>query len=189
MPIPPPPTVPRPRRRTYGAAGAVLLVLAAVLYAGHVLIAGDGSHSWDRHASPPAQVQVTAGQSYFVSTVDGPDVTPSPQPLSCEFTVPGTGRGGGLSLVALDAASRSTHAVASFVSPVSGAIAVTCRGGTVGSRAVFVDDSDDAGTDSGSWLLVLAVLAGLPGAGLVLGALYTRGTRRRVARLTPGPSA
>lgn len=187
VPIPPPPVAPRARRRYGGVVGAALLVLAVVSGVGHVLLSGAGSHSWDRHATPPADVVLTAGTSYSVSTADGPGVVANPAPLACTYTG-ADGAGGPVTLVAENSDSRATHAVARFVSPVTGRVSVGCTGGAVGSRPVFVDDADDAGSDLAGWTLLLAVLAGVAGVGLVLGASYRRLGVPRVSGVTADPA-
>ena len=187
VPIPPPPEPPAVPRRYGGVVGGALLVIAVVLVVGHVLLSGSGSHSWDRHATPPGSVTLSAGTSYFVSTADGPGAAPAPAKLACTYTDAGGGSGP-LTLTVENADSRATHAVARFVSPVTGRVAVGCSGGTVGTRPVFVDDADSAASDAAGWLLVLGVVAGVAGVGLALGASYRRFGVPRVSGNTADPT-
>lgn len=173
MPIPPPPAAPRAQRSYGGLVGVALLVAAVVFGTGYVLLAGRGTHSYDRHPSPPAQVRLTAGKQYLLSTVAGPGVAPAADPLACTYTTPG-GSPAGLQVTAEKTDSRATHAVATFVAPVSGPVSVGCTGGAVGTRPVFVDDADGSPVDVAGILLLLGVVCAVPGAGLVLGALYRR---------------
>ncbi|MHA3701430.1 hypothetical protein ACXR2U_04540 [Jatrophihabitans sp. YIM 134969] len=191
VPIPPPPVEPRPRRSYAGLVGVALLALAIVFGLGYLVRSGQGEHSYDRNPTPPAAVRLTAGQDYLLSTVDGPGAVPAAAQLSCTLTT-AAGATMPLPVTAEAADSRATHAVGKFVAPVSGSVSVACTGGAVGTRALFVDDADDAHTDLAGLMLLLCVVCAVPAVGLVLGALYRRfGAEPRdlVSGVTEDPGA
>lgn len=174
--VPPPPAVPAaPAHRTHGRIGVVLLGLGLLAFLAHVVVAGGGSHAYDRNPVPPRVVTLTAAAPYLVSTVDGPGAVGDGAPLACTYRAPGAAPpGAALAVSPVTVDSHATHAIGSFVAPVGGPLVITCTGGPVGRQAVFIDNADSTAVDASGLLLVLATLSLLIGAGLGLGALSQR---------------
>lgn len=150
-----------------------MIAIGLLAYVGQQLASTGGPHSYDPSAVAPKTVTLTAGATYLLSTAQGPKAAPAATPLRCAYrTTSGLPVQDALAVQPLSGDTRATHAVASFVSPVGGRVMITCSGGTVGSREVFVDNSDAAPGDPAGLLLLLAVVTLLAGSGLLLGGWY-----------------
>ena len=123
---------------------------------------------------PPATAHVTEGKTYGLSVPGGvstlrkrgADVN-SPE---CQWSAAGTGTQV-LQAQAGGPDTKAINVVATFVSPVTGDIAVSCAGW----GAMFIDDADSTPADVAGWLLVLAVVALTAGVGLGVSALRSAG--------------
>lgn len=177
--VPPPPAAPSPpSHRTHGRVGLLLVVLGLAAFVAHVLVAGGGSHAYDRNPVPPGVVAFTAGSPYLVSTGEGPGAAGDGAPLTCTYRAPDASPpGAALAVSPVTVDSHATHAIGSFIAPVGGPLVITCTGGPVGRQAVFIDNADSAAVDVSGVLVGLATLGLLVGAGLGLGALFVRGRR------------
>jgi len=165
-----------PSRRA--AIAIVLLALGVVFAALHRIADGGESHSYNRGALAPGSVHVTAGNLYEVSTPGGVAGLRQ-RGLSIQLktcTYQGAGAAGTLSLAPLGAGTRTVHAVATFVSPVTGQVSIDCPGLPQGT---FIDDADDAIPDPAGLFVLLATVAFTIGAALGLSALYRASVRRR----------
>jgi hypothetical protein len=173
------------RRSTRLSVGAVtLLVLGVVFGALYHVENGREHHSYNAGAKAPDLVRVTLGKQYEVSTPGGIDALihhgVSIDSISCTYSQAGTGSSSReLDTTALGSSTRTVHAVATFVAPVTGDIHLACQGFTGG---VFVDDADDVAADPAGLLLLLATIALTIGAALALSVLY----RREPAGREPG---
>ena len=164
-----------PSRRA--ASAIVLLALGVVFAVLYRISDGSESHSYNRGALAPRSVHVTAGKLYEVSTPGGVAGLQrrglSVQLKTCTYQGAGAGA---LSLTPLGADTRTVHAVATFVSPVTGQLSIDCPGLPQGT---FVDDADDAGADPAGLFLLLATVGFTVGSALGLSALYNASARRR----------
>jgi hypothetical protein len=149
-----------PARR--GAIAVVLLVLAAVFFAGYLVFNGSEHHSFNAGATPPTTVHVTVDKTYEISTPGG---IPSllhrhldPDAITCQYTS-SDGAVHQQQISTLGSGSRATHAVATFVADTTGDIHLSCTGLTGGT---FVDDADNgAGDPAGLFLLLSTIALGL----------------------------
>ena len=66
--------------------------------------------------------------------------------------------------------SRTVHAFATFVGPVTGKISIACNG----VPALFVDDADDVSSDPAALFVLLATICLTLGTALALSQLYRR---------------
>jgi hypothetical protein len=179
--------VPEPRRgvadRTRAVLGLVLLVGAILAFCARPVLAPH-DRSWSADARPLASYELIAGRLYHLSTVEGP-IEGSRVPLSCTWRpVDATGAADVQPAVLASTpieGERITHIVASFTAPATGRVQVTCAG----QAAVFIDDAEGLGRDSGSVLLIAGIGLGL--AGLCLAASGVRAARP-VTRPKPGPA-
>lgn len=167
-----------PSRRA--AIAIVLLALGVVFAVLYRTSDGGESHSYNRGALAPRGVHVTAGNLYEVSTPGGVAGLQrrglSIQLKTCTYQRAGVT--GTVSLTPLGADTRTVHAVATFVSPVTGEVSIDCPGLPQGT---FVDDADDASADPAGLFVLLATVAFTVGAALGLSALYSASGRRKVA--------
>jgi len=166
---------------------AVLLLVAAVLFAGvHRVADGSEHHSYNSGSQPASAYQLTAGRQYRLSTRGGLDdlvkrgvnVT-SPQ---CTWSTD-TSTSQFLQVTPIGTDARSTHAVASFVAPAGGRLHIDCAD----FGAISVDDADNATFDLAGLFLVLTVITLTAGAAFGMSALYRRQTRRMQASVRAAP--
>jgi hypothetical protein len=154
-----------------GILGGVLMAMAALFAACYRIADGLGSHSFNAGAQPPAAVRLTAGHLYQLSVPGGMAALRKagidPNVPSCTWSSAGTASAV-LTVQPLGADNKSIHAVATFVSPVTGRVRVDC--GAWGE--VFVDDADDAGTDLAGFFVLAATCALTVGGALVMWALW-----------------
>ena len=151
-------------------AAIALLVAGLVLAASYRVVSGTEHTAYASGGEPPPSSHVTEGTTYGLSVVGGvralqqrgANVT-SPE---CQWSAPG-GAGQVLQAQASGPDTKATNVVATFVSPVTGDITVTCAGW----GSMYIDDADNAPADGAGWLLVLAVLALMVGVGLGVSAL------------------
>jgi hypothetical protein len=146
-----------PARR--GTIGLAFLVLGLILFAGYLVFNGGEHHSFNAGATPPTTVHVTGGKTYEISTPGGiPALLHrhlDPNAITCEYT----SADGGVhqqQVSPLGSGSRTTHAVATFVAPVTGDIHLSCTGLTAGT---FVDDADNSPGDPAGLLLLLSTIS------------------------------
>jgi hypothetical protein len=165
------------------AALAIGLIALAALFA--VLYRLDNSrenHSYNAGATPPANVRLTMGKTYEISTPGGlPSLTDrgvNPASLNCNYTPVVGSSTQQLAITALGNDSRTTHAVATFTAPVSGLVHIECRA----LIATFIDDADNVSGDPAGFFLLLCTIALTVGAMLGLSVLY----RYRTAAAVPG---
>jgi len=150
-------------------------VVFAVLYK----VGNSGEdHSYNDGGRPPTNVHVTLGRNYEISTPGGVPATiardGNATTLNCNYTpVIGTSTQQ-LTTTPLGAGTRTTHAVATFVAPVTGLIHVECRG----LASTYIDDADDVSGDPAGLFLLLCIITLSAGAMFGLSALYRRSTDR-----------
>jgi hypothetical protein len=155
------------------AALAIGLIALAALFA--VLYRIDNSredHSYNTGATPPANVRLTMGKTYEISTPGGPSSLAgrgvNPASLNCNYTPVVGSSTQQLAITALGSDTRTTHAVATFTAPVSGMVHIECRALT----ATFIDDADNVSGDPAGLFLLLCTIALTVGAMLGLSVLY-----------------
>lgn len=165
----------RPSR--YGLIGVVLLVLAVACVGGYRVVASDEHHAYAASGVPAASSQVTTGRTYLLAVPGGVHALAKAGVdaghLQCQWSAPGSGAQL-LAVVPLGSSTKATDAIATFLGPYTGPIAVTC----VGWGAVFIDNADDASTDYAGMLLLLATIGFTLGLALALSGL--RGRSRSV---------
>jgi hypothetical protein len=159
------------RRR---GALAVVFILLTVLFAGLYRVAdGVEKHSYSSGAIPPTTVELTTGHTYEISLPGGREgLKRAGIPASaaqCTWSQ-GNQIQQPLTVTAISADLRPTHAIATFTSPVSGEVHVDCAD----FGAVYIDDADNAGTDYAGLFLLLTAGCLLLGVALGLSALYAR---------------
>jgi hypothetical protein len=171
-------------RRALVAIG--LLVAGLALAASYRVVSGTEHTAYASGGLPATGAQVTEGKTYGLSVPGGVDElrkrganVNSPE---CSWSVPG-GASQVLSAQASGADTKAINVVATFTSPVTGPIAVTCAGW----GAMYIDDADNAPADVAGWLLVLAVIALTVGVGLGVSALRSAGNLAPSGRTSGGP--
>ena len=157
---------------------AVVLVVAAALFAGLYRVAdGAEKHSYNSGAVPPTTVRLTQGHSYEISVPGGRDALANRGIATAQAQCSWSQEGRPdevLNVTAISAGVRPTHAIATFVAPVSGQVHINCPEW----GAVYVDDSDDSGWDYAGLFLVLTAICLTLGVALLLSALYARSAGR-----------
>lgn len=156
------------------AVAAVLLLLGIGFAAAYRVISGTQHQAFSAGAVPPASSQVTEGKTYQLAVPGGVsglkkrglDVS-TPQ---CEWSVDGSGSQV-LQVAAGGADTKAINVVATFISPVTGAIRVDCAGW----GPMYIDNADNTPADVAGWFLVLSVIALAIGAGLGVSALRMAG--------------
>jgi hypothetical protein len=155
------------------AALAIALIALAALFA--VLYRIDNSredHSYNAGATPPANVRLTMGKTYEISTPGGPSGLAgrgvNAASLNCNYTPVVGSSTQQLATTSLGSDTRTTHAVATFTAPISGMVHIECRALT----ATFIDDADNVSGDPAGLFLLLCTLALTVGAMLGLSVLY-----------------
>ena len=173
MPAPPNPSVAR-RSRVAGArnALAVLLLASGVLFGVFYRFADNAeNHSYNAGAQPHFPVHVTLGKQYELSTPGGSDAL-----LKREVIVSGIqctfGQDGSSSTLGITPLtdSRTVHAFATFVGPLTGDISVSCNGVPL----LFVDDADNVPSDPAALFVLLATICLTLGTAVALSQLYRR---------------
>ena len=157
---------------------AVALIIATVLFAGLYRVAnGVEKHSYNAGAVPPTTVVLTSGRTYEISLPGGRDalekrgVSVTQALAQCAWTQrSGSPSEQVLDVTVVSADVRPTHAIATFVAPVSGRVHIDCAGW----GAVYVDNADNAGWDYAGLFLVLTTICLTLAVALGLSALYAR---------------
>jgi len=166
---------------------AVGLIALAALFA--VLYRIDNSredHSYNAGATPPTTVRLTKGRTYEISTPGGRSTLAatgaSAGALNCNYTTVRGAETAELTTTSLGSDTRTTHAVATFVAPVSGLVHIECRALT----ATFIDDADNVSGDPAGLFLLLCTISLTIGAMVGLSVLYRyRNASRPPPRLPP----
>lgn len=143
------------------AAGAVLLVLALVLFAGSRVIAAGQRHAYDPAANPPPAYHVTAGKTYQLSSTRSVAELKKAgvlTDLAC-FLMSSTGEQTPVTLSSTADDDRNLHLFATMVAPGTEEVHLSCTG----IPEVFLDDADNAAPDRSAPLVLLAIVAGLLG--------------------------
>jgi hypothetical protein len=143
----------------------LLLVLGLVLVGLGLVFHATESHAY-ADGTAPTSVRVHPGKTYLISVPGGVKALAKHADVSapqCSYQLVGSAGAAPLD-VTPETATNATNAVGSFVSPVDGQISIDC----LGWGPVYVDDSDDAGFDVSTALLVLGSVVLL--AGVVVGA-------------------
>jgi hypothetical protein len=176
--IEPAPSSRASRSRDLAPLSVLLLGVGVVFAVLYVVFNGSEHHSFNAGALAPDTVHVTAGKTYEISTPGGVKAIAKrggdPNTVSCSYTV-SNGASAPLTVAALGTGTRTTHAIATFLAPVTGRIHVDCQGLAGGT---YVDNSDDAATDYSGLFILLSVFAFTGGAGFGMSALYRRSTAR-----------
>ncbi len=182
-----------------GVALAVALIVLGIVFA--VLYRYENSretHSYNDGGAAPVYVHLTDGKQYEISTPGGMDALTkagsSASALNCSYTPQDGAATTALTTTSLGAGTRTTHAVATFTSPVTGLVRVECRA----LQSVYIDDADNVGGDPAGLFLLLCTITLSVGAMFGLSALYWRrrpqagdpasDDRLRVGPTTAGPS-
>ncbi|HEX8092989.1 hypothetical protein [Jatrophihabitans sp.] len=166
----------RQRRDRSGAslaAGAVLVMLALVLFAGSRVVAAGQRHAYDPAANPPPAYHVTAGKTYQLSSTRSVAELKKAGllgDLAC-FITSSTGEQTPLTLASTAEDDRNLHLFATMVAPSTGEVHLSCTG----IPDVFVDDADNAAPDRSALLMVLSIVAGLLGVIAACSGGYARG--------------
>jgi hypothetical protein len=167
------------RRQRTAALAIVLLALAIVFAVLYWIENHSEHHSYNAGARAPQTVHVTKNKQYEISVPGGvkrlaAEGIPGGN-VTCTYTTSTvTGSvGQALSVTALGSDTRTVHAVATFVAPVTGQIHIACAH----VASVFVDDADDVSADPAGLFIVLTTIALTLAAALGLSALYGRPPR------------
>jgi hypothetical protein len=161
------------------AAGAVLLVLAVVLFGGSRVVAAGQRHAYDPAANPPPAYHLTAGKTYQLSSARSvaelkkAGVLDNP---AC-FVTSNTGEQAPVTLASTADDDRNLHLFATMVAPSTGDVHLSCTG----IPEVFVDDADNAAPDRSALLVLLSIVAGLLGVIAACSGGYARGAGRQPA--------
>jgi hypothetical protein len=171
------PEVAQPRARAgIGARGLLaiaLVVLAAVFALLYRFENSRENHSYNSGATPPLTVHVTLGKQYEISTPGGPKALTArvgSGSLNCNYTAVNGKSTDQLDTTRLDDGTRTTHAVATFVAPVTGLVHIECRA----LQSTFIDDADNVGGDPAGLFVLLCTICLTVGAMLGLSVLYHR---------------
>jgi hypothetical protein len=174
--------------RTGRGALAVALIILGILFA--VLYRYENSrenHSYNDGGAAPIYVHLTAGKQYEISTPGGMDalvkVGSSASALNCNYTPQDGPATAVLTTTSLGTGTRTTHAVATFSSPVTGLVRVECRA----LQSTYIDDADNVGGDPAGLYLLLCTITLSVGAMLGLSALYWRRRPERSIAVDEGP--
>ena len=169
---------PRDRSGASLAAGAVLLMLALILFAGSRVVAAGQRHAYDPASNPPPAYHVTAGKIYQLSSARSVAELKKAGllgDLACLRTS-ATGEQTPVTLASIADDDRNLHLFATMVAPATGEIHLSCSG----IAEVFLDDADNAAPDRSALLVLLATVAGLLG---VIAACSGGYARSRVSHL------
>jgi hypothetical protein len=162
-----------------GLVSVILLVFGAVFFFLYLVLNGSEHHSFNTGATAPSSVHITEGKVYEISTPGGVVGLQhrglDPNSISCSYTEIGGGQPTALTIVSLGADTRTTHAVSTFVAPVTGDVHLDCSELTGG---VFVDDADNAAGDPAGLFLLLATIAAALAVPLGMSFLYARSVAR-----------
>jgi len=155
------------------ATGAVLLILALLLFAGSRVIAAGQRHAYDPAANPPPAYHLSAGKTYQLSSTRSVAELKKAgllADLAC-FTTSSTGVQTPVTLSTTADDDRNLHLFATMVAPSTDEYHLSCTG----IPDVFVDDADNAAPDRSALLVLLSIVAGLLGVIAVCSGGYARG--------------
>jgi hypothetical protein len=164
-----------------GLLAIALIVLAAVFAVLYRVENSSEDHSYNSGATPPLTVHVTLGRQYEISTPGGPKALTArvgAGSLNCNYTAVNGSSTDALDTTRLDDGTRTTHAVGTFIAPVTGSVRIECRALT----ATFIDDADDVSGDPAGLFLLLCTICLTVGAMLGLSVLYQRSLARTGGR-------
>jgi hypothetical protein len=154
-------------------AGAILLVLALVLFGGSRVVAAGQRHAYDPGASPPTSYSITAGKTYQLSSARSVAQLKKAgllSDLACYLTSGASGEQTPLALASTSDDDRNLHIFATMIAPSTGRVSLSCAG--IGG--VFVDDADNAAPDRSALLMLLSIAFGLLGVIAACSGGYTR---------------
>lgn len=162
----------------YRGIGAVVMVIAAVFFAGLYRVADSAEkHSYNVGAVPPTTVKLTAGRTYEISLPGGRAALLargfSPKDARCSWSPGSSDVWQPLTVTPLSSDLRPTHAIATFVAPVGGRVHIDCAEW----GAVYVDDADNSGWDYAGLFVVLTAICLFLAVALGASALYARSSR------------
>jgi hypothetical protein len=158
-----------------------LIVLAAVFAVLYRVENSSEDHSYNSGATPPLTVHVTTGKQYEISTPGGPKALTArvgSGALNCNYTPVNGNSTDALDTTRFDDGTRTTHAVGTFVAPVTGSVRIECRALTT----TFIDDADNVSGDPAGLFLLLCTICLTVGAMLGLSVLYQRSIARSGGR-------
>lgn len=164
-----------PGARAGRGALAIVLIVVGVLFAMlYRYENGRENHSYNDGGPAPTYVHLTAGKQYEISTPGGMDALVkgggSASALNCNYTPQDGTATSQLSTTSLGTGTRTVHAVATFVGPVTGLVRVECRA----LQSTYIDDADNVGGDPAGLFLLLCAITLSIGAMFGLSALYWR---------------
>ena len=185
--------VPTARRRA--TAGVIspgmatgLLLLGLLSLALWRVLSGTEHQAFAKGATPAESYQVTAGKTYSLAVPGGVPAllnhgiqevsgkSGTVLGLSCEWSVDGSAN----QILAISPESLDTKAetdVASFTSPVTGDLRVTCDGW----GRMFVADADKGSADPSGYFLLLSIAALTLGGAMALSIGYSASLAREAA--------
>jgi len=152
------------------AVGAVLILLAVLIYGLSRFLASGQSHSYDAGASPPATVRLIAGKQYQLSSPVGVGTLRKRgqlDALSCYWSTDGNVQNP-LQIQQTSSDDRDLHTFATVIAPSSGRLVIGCSG----MAKVVVDDAECSGRDVSAAVVLLSVLVGTVGVPLAVSGWY-----------------
>ncbi|HEU5267753.1 MAG TPA: hypothetical protein VFU35_13680 [Jatrophihabitans sp.] len=173
---------PRSRRvRLFISLGLLLVVAAGVLLVARYLTAHYERHSFVDGQPPPRYVSVQAGRTYWISVPGGveyeKDLGQPPAALQCNATQR-NGPQFTLDLAREGNDTKMVNAIASFRSPVTGRVHVTC----VGLPDVYLDGTS---SDPSGVLLVVGTVLLTVGVPILLSGLRSATAQRAERAVRP----
>lgn len=165
-------------------AGVVLVALGLILWVMHHLLAGQEHHSYTSGSSPPRQVELHDGTTYWLAVPGGVAAAKKAGVDTTTLTCTAQRVGAAdvpLRITVQERGTKAVDQIASFPSPLSARVHIACDG----LDAVYVDN---ATADPSGYLLVLATIALAVGIPLLLSGLRRRGRggrRSDVERIDP----
>jgi len=175
--------------RISAASLAVLLLALGVSFAVLYRITDNAEHhSFNAGAKAPDSVHVTAGKQYEISTPGGVKRLAgngiAGGAVTCTYSTLDGSEGGQLTVAPLGVDTRTVHAIATFVAPITAQVRIKCSG----MSGVFVDDSDDAAADPAGLFILLTTIALAAGAALAMSVLYRRPPRNPATSPATSPA-
>jgi hypothetical protein len=133
-------------------------------------------HSFNAGATPPLNVELSIGKQYEISTPGGVDEVANRgadlKALGCTYTTPDNSDLQPLDVTPIED-GRTTHAVATFNSPITATVHVQCAALT----KTFVDDADNGSADVAGFFILMCTITLTAGVALGLSVLYRRQPR------------
>jgi hypothetical protein len=165
-----------------------LLLLGLLSLALWRVLSGSEHQAFAKGATPAESYQVTSGKTYSLAVPGGVPAllkhgiqevggtSGSTLGLSCQWSVDGSAN----QVLTIQPESLDTKAetdVASFTSPVTGDLRVTCDGW----GRMFIPDADKGSTDASGYFLLLAIVTLTLGGGMALSVGYSASLARAAA--------